>query len=364
MYTNCGDRYCVPLFWLIYKRHRTVVYGLFSNMGVKLKARKFNQYSRCTSCLLVLALVFTAAALQSCERFGQSVSGLGEAFGAGSDQVEENPESPDRDNTPIVLEDKPSGEKTFSGDGATVDYSNAGDGYVMVRYKGSNNKVKVQIAYDGGPKYTYDLRTDGAYEAFPLTQGKGSYTIGVFLNLQDDRYLQAVQKEITANIDDEFAPFLRPNQFVNYTEKNKAISKAEDLSKGAKSDLGAIKNMYDFVIGNVTYDYDKAKTVKSGYLPSIDETLYTGKGICFDYASLMTAMFRSQGIPTKLVVGFADQAYHAWITCYVDGEGWIVKIHFDGAKWYFMDPTFAAGGNEVDPNLIGSGTNYNPVYYY
>ena len=39
-------------------------------------------------------------------------------------------------------------------------------------------------------------------------------------------------------------------------------------------------------------------------LPSVDETLKTKKGICFDYAALMTAMLRSQGIPTKLEIGY------------------------------------------------------------
>ena len=39
---------------------------------------------------------------------------------------------------------------------------------------------------------------------------------------------------------------------------------------------------------DVTYDEDKAATVETGYLPDIDETLSTGKGICFDYAGLHT----------------------------------------------------------------------------
>lgn len=338
--------------------------SLFRLMGFSLKTKFVFLRHNFKYCFLALVLILSTASLQSCAQLGLSVSELKSSIGGGSDKIEEDPEAPDRDNTPVILEDKAPGKKTFSGEGATVDYSNASDGYIMAKYSGTNKKVKLQISFNGGSAYTYDLNTDGTYEAFPLTQGSGSYSIGVFLNLQEDKYMQAIKNDITANMDDEFSPFLHPSQYVNYTEKNKAIAKAKELSKGAKSDLGAIKSMFDYVTQNVDYDHKKADTVKSGYLPDIDETLDTGKGICFDYASLMTAMFRSQRIPTKLVVGYADKAYHAWITCYVDGKGWIVKIHFDGEGWYFMDPTFVASGNKADPNLVGSGANYNPLFYY
>ena len=69
-------------------------------------------------------------------------------------------------------------------------------------------------------------------------------------------------------------------------------------------------------------------------LPNVDETLKTGKGICFDYAALMTSMLRSQRIPTKLEVGYAGETYHAWISTYVDDKGWVDDIiEFDGKDW-------------------------------
>ena len=49
------------------------------------------------------------------------------------------------------------------------------------------------------------------------------------------------------------------------------------------------------------------------------------KGICFDYAALMTAMLRSQGIPTKLEIGYSGEVYHAWISTYIDEIGWVDK---------------------------------------
>ena len=68
---------------------------------------------------------------------------------------------------------------------------------------------------------------------------------------------------------------------------------------------------------NFTYDYDKAATVSSGYLPVVDTVLDSKTGICFDYAAVMASMLRSQNIPTRLEIGYAGDAYHAWISVYV-----------------------------------------------
>ena len=75
-------------------------------------------------------------------------------------------------------------------------------------------------------------------------------------------------------------------------------------------------------------------------------TLSTGKGICFDYAALMTAMLRSQGIPTKLEIGYSGEVYHAWISTYIDEIGWVDNvIQFDGKSWSLIDPTLAASND-------------------
>ena len=98
----------------------------------------------------------------------------------------------------------------------------------------------------------------------------------------------------------------------------------------------------------------------------MDETLATGKGICLDYSALMTAMLRSQQIPTRMEIGYAGTAYHAWLSSYIDGVGWVNGlIHFDGTDWSLMDPTFAAS-NSADflESFIGDGDNYMLKYIY
>ena len=128
-----------------------------------------------------------------------------------------------------------------------------------------------------------------------------------------------------------------------------------------------MEKVYNFVVGNLTYDKEKAATVQSGYLPVLDTVLAEKKGICFDYAALMAGMLRSQGVPCKLVVGYAGTAYHAWISVWSEATGWVDgAIFFDGTTWQRMDPTFASTGRQSQAIMqyIGDGTNYTVKYLY
>ncbi|MDR3305206.1 MAG: transglutaminase domain-containing protein [Clostridiales Family XIII bacterium] len=315
-------------------------------------------------------MAISLVALSACgdkgggEGLGNVISGItsGDKLTAEKDVAADAPE---RDSTPQVLGESADGAAAYTGSGATIDYSHAADGYIMAKYEGDNPKVKLQITKDGGETYTYDLQPNTDFVGFPLSQDTGGYQVAAFLNVEGDKYSPAASGAVQADITDEFQPFLRPNQYSNFNSGSQAVAKSAEVVNGTKSDLGAIEAVFVFVINNVEYDYDKAATVQSGYVPSVDETLSTGKGICFDYAALTACMLRAQRIPCKLVVGYAGEAYHAWISVHVEGVGWVDNmIQFNGDSWTLMDPTFASSGDTADPNVVGDGENYNPVYYY
>ena len=78
----------------------------------------------------------------------------------------------------------------------------------------------------------------------------------------------------------------------------------------------------------------------------------------------MTAMLRSLGIPTRLVFGFAGDAYHAWLDVYSPEYGWLSHIIFlRNNTWNLMDPTFAATSHysEAFQQFFGDGSNYHPT---
>lgn len=255
---------------------------------------------------------------------------------------------------------------------AVIDYSNAADGYIMVKWTGGGSpKIVVQVKGPNNPeKYTYYLRTDGNYDVFPLSDGNGSYQVSVLKNVSGKKYSQVVSASLSVQLNSTFAPFLRPNQYVNFSDSSEAVKKAADLIKdaGADDNLGKVKVVYDWVVTNLSYDNAKASSVQSGYLPDVDKTLQDKKGICFDYAALMAAMLRSQDVPIKLVIGYTSKGeYHAWINVWSETEGWVENmIYFDGETWNLMDPTFASSGKQTKKimDYISNSSNYKERFVY
>ena len=258
-----------------------------------------------------------------------------------------------------------SGTVTSGNDFISIDSSNTAEGYFMVKYDGDADKVKLQLQAPDGETYIYNLAI-GSYEAFPFSAGDGDYHLDVLEHAYDDMYALAFSQDIEVALNDEFKPFLYPNQYAWYTQESQAVQYGIQLSEKSSDDLSYVENVYHYIIENVTYDKEKAENVQPNYLPNIDETMSTGKGICFDYASLMTAMLRSQGIPTRLEIGYSGEAYHAWISVYLKEAGWVDNIiEFDGTNWTLMDPTLGASNNKKSvEKYIGDGSNYVVKYSY
>ncbi|MBQ7615034.1 MAG: transglutaminase domain-containing protein [Butyrivibrio sp.] len=272
-----------------------------------------------------------------------------------------------RDNTPVCLVPEASGETVYENDRAHIDASHVSDGYIVVRYIGPSNKVKLQITGPNEITYTYDLTTGTPKdEVFPLQSGNGDYMVNVFENKEGTQYTQAFSQLLEVNITDEFSPFLYPNQYVDFTPSSQAIKKGEELAYGCNSDLEVVSEVYNYIITNITYDHELAENVGSGYLPDVEKALSTKTGICLDYAALMTTMLRTQRIPTRMEIGYAGTAYHAWLSTYIKDVGWVNgMIEFDGKDWSLMDPTFAS--NLKDKQLkefIGDGSNYSVQFIY
>lgn len=290
---------------------------------------------------------------------------LGGCSGSSSASRKEH-SGPPRDSTPKVLTPSADGVTVYQNDFASIDASNTSQGYVMVKYNGTNEKVKLQITCPDQSCYTYLISDRGAYDTFPLTAGNGSYALQVLENVAGDTYTVSLAQSINVSIEDEFLPFLYPNQYVNFHTDSKAVSKGSDLAKDTYSDLDVVQNIYNYVIKNISYDTEKAQNVSYGYVPDVDDTLSSKKGICFDYAALMTSMLRSQNIPTKLEVGYSGDAYHAWISTYIDDKGWVDDIiQFNGDTWQIMDPTLAATNDSAAvKKYVGDGSHYIVKYTY
>lgn len=319
---------------------------------------KFKKKIRYIFTILVLAVILFACGKESSDNGNNEPSDV---------QTNNNPSTdstkPQINTVPVVLNPEATGAMVEKNLVTELDYSNTAKGYVIVNYKGSNEKVRMLLTGPDGVKYTYVLHSGN--EVFPLTGGNGQYQIGVYENLQGNSYLPVFEYSFEVKMESDYSPYLYPNQFVDFNKNSKVVQIGEEVSKGAHSKLEVIEKVYNYVMKTLTYDTEKAENVKSGYIPNVDEILNIKKGICFDYASVMAAMLRSQQIPTMLQIGYSGKIYHAWISIYTEETGWINgMIQFDGKDWKRMDPTFADSSNQSKQimDYISNSDNYKIMY--
>ena len=250
--------------------------------------------------------------------------------------------------------------------GRGIDLSHVSDGYVVVRASGEDRMI-FQAVKDG-TTCNYDLPNDGTPAVIPVSMGSGVYRFRIMKNVGGDYYteLDSVKRRVV--LDSGFAPFIIPNRFCDYDESSACVAKARELTRGAGNQAEAAKRICEFVVENVSYDKAKADRLskETGYVPDPDETLASGSGICFDYASLGAAMLRSVGIPAKIITGYvssgsSDDLYHAWVMVYVDGSWRSADFSVAAGEWSRIDLTAASAGSSF---FSSDKVTYKERYVY
>ncbi len=239
---------------------------------------------------------------------------------------------------PASSSQKPAGNNgaALKNNGCEIDTSKASSGTIRVRQNGNPTKVKVLVYFNGSSKYyQYTIPTNNTWTSIPLQSGSGTYKVRFMKQVNGNSYSQMYSVTFQAGMQNANSAYLNPSQYVVYNSGSACVAKAKSLVAGAGSDAQKVSKIYSYIVNNISYDYDKMKNLPSGYLPNPDSTLSSRKGICFDYAALMAAMLRSQGVACKLVIGNADGQYHAWNMVYVNGG------------WQLYDPTFGAAGQRA-----------------
>lgn len=260
-----------------------------------------------------------------------------------------------------VFEFNPNGATTANG--AMIDTSNVSEGVVGASVT-SQARCKFQVI-KGEMTYNYDIPSTGEPIIAPVNMGDGQYTFRVMQNTSGNNYVELCSVDMPVTLTSEFAPFLAANIMCDFDASSKVVSKAKELARGAQNEGDILKNIYTWITENVTYDKEKAAELASatGYIPDPDATLESLDGICFDYSSLMGAMLRSLGIPTKVMTGYVDpdSIYHSWNMIYIDGTWQSVEFAVPANDWTRIDTTFGASGAS---DTIGSGSGYQDRYTY
>lgn len=223
-------------------------------------------------------------------------------------------------------------KNVFAGD-FSLNKSKIADGIITVQYTGSfNKKIKLTVEKNN-ERYVYNITNENPIN-IPLQLGDGTYKITVYKHLDSTNYQPLATESVDANNISSVNLFTYSIPNI-YFDKTLLSIKNYDEVLGQDIANDKIKKLYGDVINLYTYDYDKAKKVVSTeYVPFIDDMYSSKKGICYDYSVLMAGVLRSQGIPTKLVMGYAPEikAYHAWNQIYMNGKWVTVDTTYDASK--------------------------------
>jgi transglutaminase-like putative cysteine protease len=177
------------------------------------------------------------------------------------------------------------------------------------------------------------------YYKFYFGQVKANKTVSVKANYQvimSEFVLNENIEDIKAPIDENYGKLVK-----EYTKSEKSIdSDSEAIKNKAAAIIGqetdpliAAKKLYDFVIDNMDYDWERYADPQRIDLKA-SELLDIKKGVCEDYSVLYAALCRAAGIPAKYIAGLpimslardADrelESGHAWNEIYIKGYGWI-----------------------------------------
>jgi transglutaminase-like putative cysteine protease len=187
--------------------------------------------------------------------------------------------------------------------------------------------IKIVIEKDE-QEYIYSIVED--VESFPLQMGTGQYKVSLLGSNDGRRYRQLSVKTFDVELE-ENAVFLSASQTVNWTLESEAAILAAVLTEKAENDKEKLEMIHDYIVHNVTYDYQKAATMKKGYIPNPDRTLEEEEGICYDFSALLASMMRSVEVPAKLIKGYSTftPVYHAWNEVLIDDEWYIIDASTD-----------------------------------
>ena len=188
-------------------------------------------------------------------------------------------------------------------------------------------------------QYTTGPQKEFQYYYFPVSReteqfAKNSpYDTDKFIDLLSEmRSAQLISKTNYSSI---------INTIDNYTDKN-YYTISDKMAQLAKQITANCKNDYEKADAIVDYFATNGFTYDMEYMPpdeSIDYFMFESKtGSCTSYATAMTLMARSVGLPARYVEGFAayekdpddsskmlvrDTNAHAFVECFIAGVGWM-----------------------------------------
>jgi len=153
----------------------------------------------------------------------------------------------------------------------------------------------------------------------------------------------------------------------------RTLDLSEQLTAGYENSYDKAIAVRDYLRANIDYN-DQIAAAPEGVEP-LDYVLFDLKqGYCTYYASAMAVMLRAQGVPARVVSGYALGEYdpavqnyrvravnaHTWVEVYFPNYGW---IHFEPTQSIPVveRPSSATAGEGLEPAVAQPPTERNPL---
>lgn len=264
-----------------------------------------------------------------------------------------------------------------------INVNTASKGYVEVEYiEPTAFDIVVSLCSDKKNQqgrvtnWTYDTKMKGNCKIkAALTYGNAKYTITVVSAMRNEstKVGRASKKaELTVNLNNvsPTAGFLLSTGEVLFNSDMMFIKKAAEISATCSNDFEKVSKIYDWLTQYIQYKITD-DTTQGLYVCDLEKIYNRKTGVCYDYAVVLAAMLRSQGIPCKAVFGkYANVSStdgHVWNEVYIASSGEITsnEISITGNKWCRLDPTLSHGSSgQAAIDYMNDDSNYIWESYY
>jgi transglutaminase-like putative cysteine protease len=130
------------------------------------------------------------------------------------------------------------------------------------------------------------------------------------------------------NLNDDHFDMLEPSRYARFSPELGSFMTIADLEKPVGDPLSALRTLQRAIYDS--FDYQAGSTDVNS---PIEVALEQRRGVCQDFAHIMTAIAREWGIPCRYVSGYlyhkgsrdrsAADATHAWVEAYLPSLGWV-----------------------------------------
>lgn len=264
-----------------------------------------------------------------------------------------------------------------------INTNTASNGYVEIEYIEPNG-FDIEVSVSSNTKNQLGNHTSWNYRTSnkgkckikaALTYGNSEYVITVGSTMKNTS-LNAIffskKAELTVTLSNvsNTAGFLLSTGEVIYDSNMMFIKKASEISATCKNDFEKVSKIYDWLTSYLNYKVTE-DTPLGQYKCDLNKVYNRKTGVCYDYAVVLAAMLRSQGIPCKVVFGkYSDSSSgegHAWNEVYIPSNGSITsdKLSITGNKWCRLDPTMShSSSGKVAIDFMNNAKNYVWYSYY